>query len=91
MCVSARRPEPGRFPDGGGVFAADPTVPAGLGPGFEGVGQVFLYANHDGVDGVIETARAAGVDRIVLLSCTGPLHRPRRSMSGTSPPSPVRH
>lgn len=75
VCASARRPEPGRFPDGVvDVFAADLTDPASLLRAFEGAGQVFLYANHKGVDGVIETAHAAGVERIVLLSSGSVIH-----------------
>ena len=72
--ASARRPAPGRFPDGVDVVAADLTDPASLVPAFAGAGQVFLYANRDGVDGVVETARAAGVARIVLLSSGSVLH-----------------
>ncbi|MFG2003849.1 NAD(P)H-binding protein [Spirillospora sp. NPDC048911] len=72
--ASARRPESGQFPDGVEVFAADLTDPASLSPAFEGAGQVFLYANHDGVDGVIETARSAGMERIVLLSSGSVIH-----------------
>lgn len=72
--VSARRPEPGRFPDGVEVFAADLTDPASLLPAFEGAGQVFLYAQSEGVAGVIETAQATGLERIVLLSSGSVLH-----------------
>src|SRR4051812_14702856 len=72
--ASARRPEPGQFPDGVDVFAADLTDPVSLRPAFEGAGQVFLYANHEGVDGVIETARAARVERIVLMSSGSVIH-----------------
>jgi uncharacterized protein YbjT (DUF2867 family) len=72
--ASARRPEPGQFPDGVDVFAADLTDPVSLLPAFEGAGQVFLYANQEGVDGVVETARAARVARIVLLSSGSVLH-----------------
>ncbi|MFD0692430.1 NAD(P)H-binding protein [Actinomadura fibrosa] len=72
--ASARRPEPGQFPDGVEVFAADLTDPMSLRPAFEGAGQVFLYAHHEGVDGVIETARAAGVGRMVLLSSGSVIH-----------------
>lgn len=72
--ASARRPEPGRFPDGVDVFAADLTDPAGLAPAFEGVEQVFLYARHRGVRDVVRTARAAVVRRIVLMSSGSVLH-----------------
>ncbi|MBB4703736.1 SDR family oxidoreductase [Sphaerisporangium siamense] len=72
--ASARRPEPGRFPDGVEVFAADLTDPASLLPAFEGAGQVFLYASRKGVEGVVRTARAAGVERVVLLSSGSVIH-----------------
>lgn len=72
--ASARRPEPGQFPDGVDVRAADLTDPDSLAPAFDGVGQVFLYANHEGVQGVIDTARAAGVRRIVLMSSGSVMH-----------------
>ncbi|HEY0215199.1 MAG TPA: NAD(P)H-binding protein [Cellulomonas sp.] len=72
--ASARKPEPGQFPAGVDVFAADLTDPASLAPAFGGVGQVFLYANHEGVDGVIDAARAAGVERIVLMSSGSVVH-----------------
>ncbi|GAA4232820.1 NAD(P)H-binding protein [Actinomadura meridiana] len=72
--ASARRPRPGQFPDGVEVFAADLTDPASLVPAFDGAGQVFLYAHREGVDGVVETARAAGVERVVLLSSGSVIH-----------------
>ncbi len=72
--ASARRPESGRFPDGVEVVAADLTDPATLLPAFEGAGRVFLYANREGVDGVVEAARAAGVGRVVLLSSGSVVH-----------------
>ncbi|WP_433513638.1 NAD(P)H-binding protein [Nonomuraea sp. CA-143628] len=72
--ASARRPAPGQFPDGVEVFAADLTDRASLLPAFEGARQVFLYANHQGVHGVIEAARAAGLERIVLMSSGSVIH-----------------
>jgi uncharacterized protein YbjT (DUF2867 family) len=72
--ASGRKPEPGQFPDGVDVFAADLTDPASLAVAFDGVGQVFLYANHEGVDGVIDAARTAGVERIVLMSSGSVIH-----------------
>ncbi|MFF3400149.1 SDR family oxidoreductase [Streptomyces sp. NPDC002659] len=72
--ISARRPEPGQFPTGIDVFAADLTDPKSLAPAFDGAGQVFLYANHEGVHGVIAAARAAGVERIVLMSSGSVIH-----------------
>jgi uncharacterized protein YbjT (DUF2867 family) len=72
--ASARRPQPGQFPDGVDVRAADLTDPASLAPAFDGIERVFLYANHQGVRGVIDTARAAGVQRIVLMSSGSVVH-----------------
>ncbi len=56
------------------MVKADLTDEASLGPAFEGISQVFLYANHEGVDGVIEAARVAGVARIVLMSSGSVIH-----------------
>lgn len=72
--ASARRPEPGQFPDGVDVYAADLTDPAGLTPAFDGVEQVFLYANHQGVRDVVKAARSARVRRIVLMSSGSVIH-----------------
>lgn len=72
--ASARKPQPGQFPGGVEVVAADLTDPASLTAAFEGVGQVFLYATGDSVDSVIKAARAAGVARIVLMSSGSVLH-----------------
>ena len=72
--ASARRPQPGQFPDGIDVYAADLTEPASLAPAFDGVDQVFLYANHHGVQNVVQAARHAGVRRIVLLSSGSIIH-----------------
>ena len=72
--ASTRRPEPGQFPLGLDVRAADLTDAASLRSAFDGVGQVFLYANHNGVEGVVDSARAAGVERIVLMSSGSVIH-----------------
>ncbi|SEP63546.1 NAD(P)H-binding protein [Microlunatus flavus] len=72
--VSARQPRPGQLAPGLDVVQADLTDRASLGPAFEGMGQLFLHANHEGVDGVIETARSAGVSRIVLMSSGSVIH-----------------
>jgi uncharacterized protein YbjT (DUF2867 family) len=72
--ASARRPRPEQFPPGVDVHAADLTDPAGLAPAFHGVGEVFLYAQHTGVQGVVDAARAAGVQRVVLLSSGSVVH-----------------
>ena len=72
--ASARRPQPGQFPDGVDVYAADLTDPASLAPAFDGVERVFLYANHQGVADVVKTAQSAGVRRIVLMSSGSVIH-----------------
>ncbi|MDM7892229.1 SDR family oxidoreductase [Curtobacterium caseinilyticum] len=72
--ASARKPEPGRFPAGVDVVTADLTDRPSLDAAFAGIGQVFLYANHDGVAGVIDAARNAGVSRIVLMSSGSVIH-----------------
>jgi uncharacterized protein YbjT (DUF2867 family) len=72
--ASARRPEPGHFPADVDVHAADLTDPATLAPAFDGIGQVFLYANHEGVQDVIAAARRTGVQRIVLMSSGSVIH-----------------
>lgn len=72
--ASSRKPEAGQFSDGLEVFAADLTDPASLAIAFEGVGQVFLYANSEGVDGVIDAAQSAGVETIVLMSSGSVIH-----------------
>lgn len=72
--ASARRPEPGQFADGVDVYAADLADPASLGPAFDGVEQVFLYANNQGVRGIVQAAQAHGVSRIVLMSSGSVIH-----------------
>lgn len=72
--ASARRLEPGAFPVGVDVRAADLTDPGSLDAAFAGVGTVFLYANRAGVDGIIRSAWNAGIDRIVLLSSGSVIH-----------------
>lgn len=72
--ASARQPEPERFPAGVDARAADLTDPRSLDAAFEGVGQVFLYANYDGAQGVIDSAQNAGVEQIVLMSSGSVIH-----------------
>lgn len=72
--ASVRQPRPGQLPPGIDVYAADLTDPDSLVPAFEGVRQVFLYANPVGVQGVISAARSAGVERIVLMSSGSVIH-----------------
>jgi uncharacterized protein YbjT (DUF2867 family) len=72
--ASARKPVEGQFPAGVDVVTADLTDPASLTTAFAGVNQVFLYANHEGVDGVIDAARVAGVETLVLMSSGSVVH-----------------
>jgi uncharacterized protein YbjT (DUF2867 family) len=72
--ASTRSLQPGQFPDGVDVFSADLTDPGSLDVAFEGMGQVFLYANHEGVHGVIGAARRAGVEKVVLMSSGSIVH-----------------
>jgi uncharacterized protein YbjT (DUF2867 family) len=72
--ASARRPRPGQFPAGVEAYAADLTDPSSLAPAFAGVTRVFLYSHPDAAPGVVEAARAAGVQRIVLLSSGSTVH-----------------
>lgn len=72
--ASARKPQPGQFAAGIDVVTADLTDRGSLDAAFDGIGQVFLYANHAGVAGVIDAARSAGVGRIVLMSSGSVIH-----------------
>ncbi len=72
--ASTRNPQPGQFPPGVEVFAADLGDPATLSTAFAGVRQVFLYAHRDGTGGVIAAARAAGVEKLVLMSSGSVIH-----------------
>ncbi|GGF37304.1 NAD(P)H-binding protein [Subtercola lobariae] len=72
--ASSRHPEPGRFPADVDVFAADLTDADSLIRAFDGARQVFLYANPHGVDTVITAARAAALERIVVMSSGSIIH-----------------
>lgn len=72
--ASARRPDPARVPDRVEVFTADLTDPPSLTAAFAGVGQIFLYANRESVDGVVHAAETAGVQTIVLMASGSVLH-----------------
>lgn len=76
--ATARHPQPGQFPAGVEVRAADLTDPASLVPAFHGAGQAFLYAHRRGVHDLIAAATAAGLRRIVLLSSGSVLHATSR-------------
>ena len=72
--ASTRSPQPGQFPDGLDVVAADLTDRASLDAAFAGIGRVFLFANREGVPDVIAAAGEAGVERVVLLSSGSVIH-----------------
>lgn len=72
--ASARNPRPGQFPGAVETVTADLTDAASLATAFRGAAQVFLYAQHRGVQGVIDAARAAGIGRIVLMSSGSVIH-----------------
>ena len=72
--ASARRPQPGQLPSQVDVYAADLTEPASLTAAFAGVRRLFLYAHRDGVQGVVDAARSAGIERIVLMSSGSVIH-----------------
>jgi uncharacterized protein YbjT (DUF2867 family) len=76
----ARRPA--AVPAGVRQEAADLTRPESLKPALEGAGAVFLLlsgealVSRDHHDGILDTVRASGVQRIVLLSSQGAGTRP---------------
>ncbi|MER5879112.1 MULTISPECIES: NAD(P)H-binding protein [unclassified Streptomyces] len=73
----ARRITGADVPEGVRTVAADLAEPAGLGPAFEGAEALFLLVAGEDPHGVLDTARAAGVRRVVLLSSQGVGTRPQ--------------
>jgi len=66
--ASSRDPRAARLPADVPVVAADLTRPETLPTALDGVTRVFLYAQPEGIDGFVQAAQAAGVERVVLLS-----------------------
>lgn len=66
--VSGRDPAKLTVPVGVEVVQADLTRPDTLPAALAGVDRVFLYTVPDGIGGVLDAARDAGVGHIVLLS-----------------------
>lgn len=66
--ASTRDVRKASFVDGVQMIAADLSDPASLEAAFDGVAQVFLFAVARGAGAVLAGARAAGVEKIVLLS-----------------------
>jgi len=73
--VRASSRSPHHFGPGIDSAQADLTDPASLRRAFDGASRAFIFADPDGVDGVIDAARAAGIERLVLLS-SGSVLRP---------------
>jgi uncharacterized protein YbjT (DUF2867 family) len=66
--VTSRNPATAGFPPGAQVVAADLECPETLPAALHGAGQVFLYCKPGGIGGFVAAARAAGVERVALLS-----------------------
>ena len=63
-----RRPDAGDFPSGTEVVAGDLAAPESLGAAFDGATGLFLLGGFDTLQPVLAGARAAGVQRVVLLT-----------------------
>ncbi|RZS29468.1 uncharacterized protein YbjT (DUF2867 family) [Herbihabitans rhizosphaerae] len=66
--AASRKPEDTTAPDGVDVVDFDPARPDTLAPAMDGVHTLFVYAEPNGIDDVLTTARTAGIEHIVLLS-----------------------
>ncbi|MFL6119718.1 NAD(P)H-binding protein [Actinophytocola sp.] len=66
--VTSRDPASLDLPAGVAAYRADLTDPKTFEHALRGVEKVFLYTQPTGIDGVVEVAKAAGVEHIVLLS-----------------------
>ncbi|MFI6601353.1 NAD(P)H-binding protein [Nonomuraea sp. NPDC050536] len=69
--AAGRVPQAVQAPEGVEVVQADLSRPETLGSAFDGVAKVFLYAEPQGLDGVLAQAKQAGVEHVVLLSAAG--------------------
>jgi uncharacterized protein YbjT (DUF2867 family) len=63
-----RHPQSARFPDRVEVIAGDLADPTSLAPAFVGVDRMFFFTPPQGGVAVVQAARAAGVERVVVLS-----------------------
>ncbi|WP_369246336.1 NAD(P)H-binding protein [Streptomyces sp. R41] len=63
-------------PPGVRVAAADLAEPAGLGGAFEGGEALFLLVAGEDPHGILDTAKTAGIRKVVLLSSQGVATRP---------------
>jgi uncharacterized protein YbjT (DUF2867 family) len=66
--ASSHEPNSVDLPDRVPLVEADLSRPDTLDEALDGATSVFLYSNPEGIDGFIEQATKAGVQRVVLLS-----------------------
>ncbi|MFB9236340.1 SDR family oxidoreductase [Plantactinospora siamensis] len=71
--ASSRRPERLSLPVGVEAVPLDLARPDTVAAAFDGVDQVFLYAEPGGIDELIRAAETAGVRHVVLLSSSAVL------------------
>lgn len=66
--VVTRRPGGGGLPAGAEPVVADLNRPETVAAGLDGARGVFLLSGYEGMEELLARARAAGVERVVLLS-----------------------
>lgn len=66
--ATSRRPERLTLPEGVGGYAADLNDPPTLEPALQGVDRVFLYADLEDPEALVEQLTFSGVRHVVLLS-----------------------
>lgn len=66
--VTSRNPGTAGFPPDMQAVAADLERPETLPAALDGAAKVFLYAKPRGIGGFVDAAKAAGVERVALLS-----------------------
>ncbi|WP_406206132.1 NAD(P)H-binding protein [Kitasatospora sp. NBC_01560] len=71
--AASAKPAELAVPTGVEVAEADLGRPETFPAALDGVRQVFLYPEPDGIDAFVEAARAAGVEHVVLLSSSSVL------------------
>lgn len=79
--ASSRKPESRDWPKEAEIVQADTTKPETLANAFRGTTKVFLYANPEGIDGVIKEAVAAKIKHVVLLSSGAVLSNDARNFN----------
>lgn len=75
MAVS-RRPSDARAPEGVRRWQADLAEPESLRPVLDGADALFLLVAGENPQGILDVAKAGGVQRVVLLSSQGAASRP---------------